>query len=889
MGFGYPDAYLANKLKYLKKEIKKWKDRSEKKENKEIMNYKNTVSQLEKKAESRDLTESELETRSQCLQKILEIEKTAVLDLKQKARVKWAVEGDENTKFFHGYINCKNRKNTITGLMVNGKWVSSVDEVKGEVFRYFKNKFSETWPSRPKIVSRHFKSISMMEAIKLEAPFTMEEIKDALWACGCDKAPGPDGFNFKFIKNYWDMLKSDVMNCVLHFDKFGTLARGCNSSFITLVPKVKDPSSLSDYRPISLIGCVYKIISKILAIRLKKVIGKVISDVQSAYVEGRNILDGPLVINELYAWAKKVKRKILLFKVDFEKAFDNVNWEFLDSTLSQMGFGTKWRLWIRGCLQSSRASVLINGSPTEEFAISKGVRQGDPLSPFLFIIAMEGLNVALQEARDKGLFKGLQLPNGGPCVSHLFYADDALFVGEWDRTNLKNLARILKCFHASSGLKVNFHKSRVFGIGASDSETTNWASILGCDVGTFPFTYLGVPVGANMNLTKNWKPIIEKFQNKLSIWKSKSLSFGGRLTLLSSMLGNLPTYFFSLFTAPVTVTNKLENIRRRFLWGGEENKTKIHWVAWEKVLASKSAGGLGVGSIRALNVALIVKWWWRLKTEKDALWGKIIGLEKLQTKYPSLYNLEERKGCSVADKFYEGNFVGHWTSCPIGSGFADDLDRLRRDLDSVQLVNEPDSWRCSIDPNGRYSVSVLRRFIDQKSEFSLSLPSITWCKEVPIKVNCFIWRASQNKIPSLTALRTRGIEIDSTRCGVCINGVECSDHILVTCPFASLIREKIFKWCGINHQTFSSVDELLGFAANWSQNIQRKKRFISICYGLLWSLWKFRNNRAFSKQFVDPTTGVDSIKSTVFLWIKCRGKEAISDWSEWSSSPFSFS
>lgn len=192
-----------------------------------------------------------------------------------------------------------------------------------------------------------------------------------------------------------------------------------------------------------------------------------------------------------------------------------------------MGFGNKWRIWIRGCLQSSRASVIINGSPTDEFEISKGVRQCDPLSPFLFIITMEGLNVALMEARDKGIFNGVQLPNNGPILTHMFYIDDALVAGEWSRSNLKNLARILRCFHAASGLMVNFHKSRVFGIGASANETLNWASILGCEVGSFPFTYLGVHVGGNMNLIKNWKPIIDKFLAKLSSWKSRTLQLVG--------------------------------------------------------------------------------------------------------------------------------------------------------------------------------------------------------------------------------------------------------------------------------------------------------------------------------------------------------------------------
>ena len=121
-------------------------------------------------------------------------------------------------------------------------------------------------------------------------------------------------------------------------------------------------------------------------------------------------------------------------------------------------------MWIRGYLQSTRLSVLVNGSPTKEFKMQKGVRQGDPLSPFLFILAMEGLNIAMKAAGDKSIFKGVKIPHSGTVISHLFYADDALFIGEWSEDNIKNLARVLRCFHVSSGLKVNFNKSRVFGI-----------------------------------------------------------------------------------------------------------------------------------------------------------------------------------------------------------------------------------------------------------------------------------------------------------------------------------------------------------------------------------------------------------------------------------------
>lgn len=221
---------------------------------------------------------------------------------------------------------------------------------------------------------------------------------------------------------------------------------------------------------------------------------------------------------------------MFLFKVDFNKAFDSINWNYLFSVMSQLGFGEKLIFWIKGCLSSSRASVLINGSATKEFHISKGVRQGDPLSPFLFIIAMEGLNVAMRTACQKSLFHAVKVPKDGPDISHLFYADDVLFVGKWLRSNFTNLARVLRCFHVVSGLKVNFQKSNVFGIGVSDREIASCARILGCNAASLPFKYLGVPVGANMWRKRHWQPIIERVQNKLSTWKAKLLSFGGRLT-----------------------------------------------------------------------------------------------------------------------------------------------------------------------------------------------------------------------------------------------------------------------------------------------------------------------------------------------------------------------
>ena len=207
-------------------------------------------------------------------------------------------------------------------------------------------------------------------------------------------------------------------------------------------------------------GYISKVISNVLSERLKIVIDSVISPEQTTYVKGRNILDGPLIVNEIITWTKSSKRGIFLLKVDFDKAFDNLNWAILLSVLEQMGFGKAWIGWVKGIISTACVSVLVNGSPTVQFSLEKGVQQGDPFSPYLFILAIEGLIAALKEAGNKGLVKGIQLPNEGPKIVSLHFADDAFFLGGWDEQNICNLMKVLRCFHQASGLKVNWGKTR---------------------------------------------------------------------------------------------------------------------------------------------------------------------------------------------------------------------------------------------------------------------------------------------------------------------------------------------------------------------------------------------------------------------------------------------
>ncbi|KAJ9560947.1 hypothetical protein OSB04_006107 [Centaurea solstitialis] len=616
-----PDAIFKDKLKAVKAELKDWRKLFKGSLEKDVLEAKLEVKKREAKSETATLSDRDRQKWIEARTKWLELEERSLLMASQKEKIKWIKDGDENSKFFHTACKSRQRKNSLQGLLIDSMWKEDPNEIKSFVYEYFKSKFAKERAHLPRLKMDRMKKLSADEASFLERRISEEEVWEAIKECGTNKSPGPD--------EILDVLKNDLLSA-LHWvlDK-GEFSGGCNASFLTLIPKVPNPMGLNEYRPISLIGIFYKILSKILAERLKRVLGKLISGEQSAFLKGRSILDGVLIVNETIDFLKRSKKKSLIFKVDFEKAYDTVEWSFLFQAMESMGFGSKWISWVEGCLKSARISVLVNGSPTNEFPMERGLRQGDPIAPFLFLIVAEGLHIMVEEALDKGLFKGVKVGSKEVQVSHLQFADDAVFLGDWNAENLENLIKILHCFHKVSGLKMNLSKSKLVGVGVKEEEVQLWAHYLGCGYGELPFIYLGLPVGANMRSESSWKRVLEKTKNKLSAWRAKILSFGGRRTLVKSVLGSVSLYFFALFRTPEKVIKNLERVRRSFSWGGgggedEIVKRGLAWVNWGKALGSFRRGGLNIGGLKDLNRGLLAKWWWRFKSERGGLWKKVI-------------------------------------------------------------------------------------------------------------------------------------------------------------------------------------------------------------------------------------------------------------------------
>jgi hypothetical protein len=353
---------------------------------------------------------------------------------------------------------------------------------------------------------------------------------------------------------------------------------------------------IKDFRPISLVTGLYKIVAKVLANRLKMVLEKVVAAPQNAFVQGRQILDSVLIANECLDSRMKLRDPGVLCKLDLEKAYDHVNWGFLIYMLRRCGFIQRWCHRIYTCISTAKFSVLVNGTSCGFFPSSRGLRQGDPLSPLLFIIVMYALSRMLTRARDGGFISGFAVGRTTPITtSHLLFAGDTLILCGADSSQLGYLKGVFVWFQAVSGLKVNLEKSELVPVG-SVPNVEKLAGVLGCKVAGLPMIYLGLPLGASYKNPSIWNGIIEKIEQRLAGWKRMYLSKGARVTLIKGTLSNLPTYYLSLFLIPVGVAHRMEKIQRDFLWGGLGEEFKYHLVSWDCVCEPICCGGLGIRS-----------------------------------------------------------------------------------------------------------------------------------------------------------------------------------------------------------------------------------------------------------------------------------------------------
>jgi hypothetical protein len=394
--------------------------------------------------------------------------------------------------------------------MIGDHLPSNQADISEHIVEFYKKLFTEQCRWRLKVDGIAFESISEVEAGWLERDFEEEEVRKVVSKMNGKKASGPKGFSMAFFQVCWDVVRMDIMKVFGALHAGGRFEKSLNASFISLIPKVSGAVELKDFHPISLVGGICKIIAKVLANRLKVVLDKIISKSQSAFIKGRQILDPVLIANECLDSSGEPR---VICKMDLEKAYDHVNWDFLLYMLRRCGFGRLWCSCIAHCVSSVRFSILVNGSPNGFFGSSRGLRQRDPLSPLLFVFVMEALSQMISAAVQGGLLEGFKVVNNS--ISHLLFVNDTLVFCNAMSSQLRYLRSVFLLFEAASRLKVNLAKSVLIPVGNVE-EVTLLADILGCGIASLPVKYLGLPLGASYKAKHIWDDVIEKVDYQLA-------------------------------------------------------------------------------------------------------------------------------------------------------------------------------------------------------------------------------------------------------------------------------------------------------------------------------------------------------------------------------------
>ncbi|KAG6469541.1 hypothetical protein ZIOFF_070470 [Zingiber officinale] len=816
---------LQMKLRRLKEHLKWW--------NMEVFgNIHDRVLQAEESmaaaehAYDRDPTAQSRTHRSECqahLFRVLDIEEDF---WKQRAAIRWMGEGERNTKFFHSTVQKKRAVSRIFRIWEEGQCLDQPERIRESGVRYFQELLTgETVDSTAVDTDLIPTLVSTEDNLMLAALPSAEEVKQMVWSMCQDSAAGPDGFSVAFYRACWEIVGEDVLQVVLDFFRGAELPRGMASTTIVLIPKVDSAQRWRDFRPISLCNVSYKIISKLMAQRMASVLGKVISPAQSGFVPGRLISDNILMAQELdHKLNYHIRGGNLILKLDMAKAYDRVQWGVLFRVMAAFGFSEAVIAFIRRCVTSSWFSVLVNGQLSGFFRSQRGLRQGDPISPFLFILAAELLSRGIEALF--AAYPGMAYATGCDMrVSHLAYADDVVIFLNGSLDCVRRGKEFLDRYEAQSGQAINAEKSSFFPSRCiSDRRRQQIAAVTGFGLGERPMLYLGVPIISGNKRTVHFAPLLAKIQRKFQGWNLSRLSHGGRLMLIQSVLSSLPVYLLQVIQPPLEALRKLEGVFASFFWSSVGHDRKVHWVAWRDICRPKQEGGLGIRRLSEVGAALSMKLWFRFR-EQCTQWARFLRRSYCGTVDPGVVTLrsnaspswrrmiqtravaERQIGWIIGqghlsfwhDRWMERGPLSEW--CTVqgppdvrvdrfladGSWSQEILQRVlpssvAEEVTEVQLRPEEEDvmlWRPTRD--GRFttrSAWEAYRTAHQREDVAI----VTWSRLLLPTISVFIWRFFRRRLPVDEILQQRGACLAS-RCQCC-EAVESWEHLFYGSPVA---------------------------------------------------------------------------------------------------------
>lgn len=404
----------------------------------------------------------------QAIQSILEWKHREEILWKQWSRISWLQDGDKNTKFFHSYATSHKRNNMIRKLLYSdGRMVDSELDITKEVVVQFQKIFTQPSPSQEaqSNMELNVNYLPFTVIQDLSQPYSEEEITAALFDFHPSKASGPNGLPAIFYQKFWPQIRLDVVDYCFQVLNEGRTVKDINTTNIALIPKVQQPETMKQFRPISLCNVLYKLISKTVAKRMKSAMSATISPEQSAFLQERLKTDNVSVAYELLHTMRDKRRGksgCCALKLDMSKAYDKVSWKFIEMVMEKMKFPQQMIATIMDCISTITYAVIINGQTQGQIIPSRGLRQGDPISLYVFLICSEGLSALIHDAIARKKLTGVRASWNGLAVSHLLFADDSLVFCKTKKQEAENLRKILRTYENMSGQQVNFDKSGLF-------------------------------------------------------------------------------------------------------------------------------------------------------------------------------------------------------------------------------------------------------------------------------------------------------------------------------------------------------------------------------------------------------------------------------------------
>ncbi|KAJ6952190.1 hypothetical protein NC653_041365 [Populus alba x Populus x berolinensis] len=819
---------------------------------------------------------------------------------KQKSRIQWLQLGDRNTSFFHKSLLHRQVRNNIYRLQDDaGTVIHDQQEIGNMASTYFQRLLCV--PNPPILEDLHsIYPATISEASKsiAEAPITNDDIQAALFSIPDTKAPGPDGYNAFFFKKCWDIIKVDFTAAIRYFFLYNTLPRCVNATRVSLVPKQEHPACLNDYRPISCCNVLYKCIAKLLVTKLKAALADVIGPSQSAFVPGRNISDAILLTQELmHNYHHKTRPARCALKIDLRKAFDTVSLEFILAGLHAIDLPPTLINWIKTCITTVHYTININGELHGFFQSTRGIRQGDPLSPYLFVLAMEGLSGIIRQTISSSNFQ-YHWRCKPTNITHLCFADDLMMFCHADTDSIRVLKTSLDIFSSLSGLHINLAKCSLYLSGIDSRLRSSIADSIGIQEKVLPVRYLGVPLISTRLTHTDCIPLMERIIARIKLWTSSSLTYAGRLQLIKSVLFSIQVYWSTIFILPCATIKQIESILAAFLWRGTSLSHAGAKVAWQAICYPEKEGGLGVKRLKIWNQAATLKHIWHLLTNKTNVWTSWIhaillrGRSFWQIPIPSNPSwswrkiLQSREWCrgwftvtigngSLTHLWYDywlpegkrlidthqlrtltatglpwnakvSNIItdGHWQ-------FPMETTSLHAQWNSINFHPKPfhdDQWVWTGQPSGKFTIHSAWELLRDRRPLN-TLHLLLWFKGHIPRQSFILWLASMGRLHTMDRLQMAGI-ISNASCILCGLHTETHGHLFFECPTSQLV------W-----QTVNAKANIYWPCCTWQNLLQwgtthysRKKDIQHLIARLVLSasvyiLWHERNKRVFNHQY----------------------------------------